>query len=54
MADIMLEKDAEKKLALLLLSNNTTQDLIKDLSNDSEKFLLTYKIGKLALSNYRN
>ena len=30
----MLEKDAEKKLALVLLSNNTTLSLIKDLFND--------------------
>ena len=34
MAEIMLEKDAKKKLALVSLSYNTIHRLIKDLPND--------------------
>ena len=34
MADKMLEKGTKKKLALVSLSDNTIQRLIKDLSND--------------------
>ena len=30
----MLKKDVKKKVALISLSNNTTQRLIKNLSND--------------------
>ena len=37
MADIMLGKDADRKLALISLSNSTLQTRIKDLSDDIKR-----------------